>query len=157
MLLLPQHTNFGVVLILRSMKDTEWVPPNPSVDMTVEDLANLRRQLKNVAKNLTDLFVHEWPSALDNTNELHRLRGAVDEYSLNQIWFSMHARVDGTVMMIRTPEICRVSQMIFENYTPTIRMIVIHFIYFRKFCELSLDVFIMPILNMRQTVCIGSP
>ncbi len=67
------------------MKDTEWVPPYPSVDMTVEDLANLRRQLKNVAKNLTDLLLHEWPSALDITNELHRLQEAVNEYFLNQI------------------------------------------------------------------------
>jgi hypothetical protein len=65
------------------MKDTEWVSPNPSVDMMVEDLANLRRQLKNVAKNLTDLLVNEWPSALDITNELHRLQESVDEYSLN--------------------------------------------------------------------------
>jgi hypothetical protein len=79
MLLLPQHTNYGVVLILSSMKDTEWVPPNPSVDMTVEDLANLRRQLKNIAKNLTELLVHEWPSALDITNKLHRLQEAVNE------------------------------------------------------------------------------
>jgi hypothetical protein len=67
------------------MKDTEWVPPNPLVDMTEEDLASLWRQLKNVAKNLADLLLHEWPSALDITNELHRLREAVDEYSLNRI------------------------------------------------------------------------
>jgi hypothetical protein len=139
------------------MKDTEWVPPNPSVDMTVDDLANLRRQLKNVAKNLTELLVHEWPSAPDITNELNRLREAVNEYSLNQIWFSTHARVDGTVMMVTTPEICQVSQMIFENNTLTLRMIVMHSIYFRKICKLSLDLFIMPILNMRQTVWIGSP
>jgi hypothetical protein len=125
--------------------------------MTVEDLANLRCQLKNVAKNLTELLVHEWPSALDITNELHRLQEAVNEYSLNQTWFSVHARVDGTVMMVTTPEIHRVSQMIFENNTPTLGMIVMHCIYFRKFCKLSLDVFIMPILNMRQTVWIGSP
>jgi hypothetical protein len=39
---------------------------------------------------------------------------------LNQIWFSAHARVDGTVMMVTMPEICRVSQMIFENDTPTL-------------------------------------
>jgi hypothetical protein len=156
MLLLPQHTNLGVVLILSSMKDTEWVPPNPSVDMTVEDLTNLRRQLKNVAKNLTDLLVHEWPSALDIINELHRLQEAVDEYSLNRIWFSAHARVDGTVMMVTTPEILWVSQMTFENVTPTLRMIVMHSINFKKFCKLSLDVFITPILNMRQTVWIGS-
>jgi hypothetical protein len=156
MLLLPQHTNFAVVLILCSMKDMEWVPPYPSVDMMVEDLTNLRHCLKNIAKNLTDLFVREWPSALDITNELHRLQEAVDEYSLNQIWFSAHARVDGTVMMVTTPEIRRVSQMLCENVTPTLRMIVMHSIYFRKFCKLSLDVFIMPILNMRQTVWIGT-
>jgi hypothetical protein len=113
MLLLPHETNLGVVLILSSirpslvrvlilssMKDLEWVPPNPSVDMTVEDLANLQPQLKNVAENLSDLLLYEWPSALDITNELHRLQEAVDEYSLNRIWFSAHARVDGTVMMI---------------------------------------------------------
>jgi hypothetical protein len=34
------------------MKDMEWVLPNPSVDMTMEDLANLRRQLNKIAKNL---------------------------------------------------------------------------------------------------------
>ena len=101
------------------MKDTEWVPPNPLVDMTEEDLAYLWHQLKIVAKNLADLLLHVWPSALDITNELHRLQEAVDEYSLNQIWFSAHARVDGTVTMITTPEICRVSQMIFDNSTPT--------------------------------------
>ncbi len=91
------------------MKDTEWVPPNPAVDMTVEDPANLRHQSKNLAKNLADLLLHGWPSALDIMNELHRLQDAVNEYSLNQIWFSTHARVDGTVMMIMTPEICRLS------------------------------------------------
>jgi hypothetical protein len=83
MLVLPYVTNFCVVLILSTMKDMEWAPPNPLVDMTLEDLANLRCQLKNVAKNLADLFRHEWPSALDITNELHRLQAAVDEYSLN--------------------------------------------------------------------------
>jgi hypothetical protein len=50
---------------------------------------------------------------LTSQNELHRLREAVDEYSLNQIWFSAHARVDGTVMMVMMPEIRWVSQMIF--------------------------------------------
>ncbi len=147
-----QH-NFCVVLILSSMKDTEWVPPNPLVDMMV---ANLRHQLKNIAKNLADVFLHKWPSALDITNELHRLQEAVDEYSLNWVWFSAHARVDGTVMMITTPDICRVSWMIFDNITSTLWMIVMNSIYFRKFCGLSLEVLIMPILNMRQTVWIGS-
>jgi hypothetical protein len=138
------------------MKDMEWIPPNPSVDMTVEDLANLWHQIKNIAKNLIDLLVHEWPSALDITNELHRLQEAVEEYSLNIIWFSAHARVDGIVMMVTTPEIRRVSQMMLVNITPSLRMIVMHSIYFRKFYDLSLDVLITPILNMRQTVWFGS-
>jgi hypothetical protein len=157
MLLHPHETNLSVALILSSMKDTEWVPPNLLVDMTVEDLANLRHRLKNIAENLADLLIHEWPSALDITNELHRLQEAVDEYSLNQIWFSPHARVDGTVMMITTPEIRRVSPMIFDNVSQTLWMIVMHSIYFRKFCMLLLVVLIPPILNTRQTVWIGSP
>jgi hypothetical protein len=90
--------------------------------------------LKNVAKNLADLLCHEWPSALDITNELHRLQETVDEYSLSRIWFSAHARVDSTVMMITAPEIRRVSQMIFDNLTPTLWMIVMHSIYYRKLC-----------------------
>ena len=112
--------------------------------------------IKTIAQNLADLLLPEWSSALDITNELHTLREAVDEYSLNQRWFSAHARVEGVVMMVTTPEICRVSRMIFENVTPTLWMIVMHSIYFRKFCELSLEVLIMPILSMRQTVWIGS-
>ncbi len=123
----------------------------------VEEVANLCNQLKNIAQNLTDLILPEWPSALEITNELHRLREAVDEYSLNQIWFSAHARVDGTVMMITTPEICRVSQDIFDNITQTLWMIVMHYIFGRIFCGQSLVVLILLILNMRQTVWIGSP
>jgi hypothetical protein len=92
------------------MKDTEWVPPNPLVDMVVEDLADLCRQLKKIAENVADLLLPEWPSALDIINYLHRFHEAVNEHSLNQMWFSAHARVDGTVMMITTPEICRVSE-----------------------------------------------
>jgi hypothetical protein len=156
MLLLPHETNLSVVLILSSVKDTEWVPPNLLVDMTVEALANLQCQLKKVAENLADLLLHEWPSVLDITNELHRLREAADEFSLNQKWFSAHARVDGTVMMIMTPEICRLSRIIFGNVSQTSWMIVMYSFHFRKLCGLSLAVFIPPILNVRQTVWIGS-
>jgi hypothetical protein len=63
------------------MNNMEWVPPNPSVDMTVEELDALCRQLKNIAKNLEDLICPEWSNALDITNELHRLREAVDDHS----------------------------------------------------------------------------
>jgi hypothetical protein len=103
------------------MKDTEWVLPlNTLVDMMVEDLSNLWHQSKNIAENLADFLLCEWPSALDITNKLHRLCKAVYEYTLNQIWFSAHARVDGTVMMITTPEICQVSQKIFDNVSQTL-------------------------------------
>jgi hypothetical protein len=91
------------------MNDMEWVPPNPSVDMTVEELAELCLQLKNIAQNFEVLLLPEWPSALGITNELHRLCEAVNDNSLNQRWFSAHARVEGTVMMVTTPEILRVS------------------------------------------------
>ncbi len=147
MQLLPLVTNYCVGHILSTMKDTEWVPLNPLVDMMLEDLANLQHQLKKIAKNLVDLLCHEWPSALDITNELHNLQEAVDEYSLSQSWFSAHARVDGTVMMITTPEISQVSHMILDNIALTLWMIVMHSIYFRKFCGLSLAVLIPPILN----------
>jgi hypothetical protein len=75
------------------MNNTVCALPNPLVDMRVEEVAKLCHQLKTVAQNLTDLLLTEWPSALGITNELHRLREAVDEYSLNQIWFSTHARL----------------------------------------------------------------
>jgi hypothetical protein len=123
----------------------------------VEELANLCNQLKNVAENLVDLLLPEWPSALDITNELHRLCEAINEYSLNQIWFSAHARVEGTAMMITTPRIRRVSQKIFDIITLTLWMIVMHSIFGRKFCGQSLAVLIPPKLIMRQTVWIGSP
>ncbi len=50
--------------------------------------------MKKRCKEPSVAFFHEWPSALDITNELRRLQEAVNEYSLNQIWFSVHARVD---------------------------------------------------------------
>jgi hypothetical protein len=37
----------------------EWVPPNPSVDMALEELDTLCRQLKNIAENLEDLICPE--------------------------------------------------------------------------------------------------
>ncbi len=110
-----------------------------------QPMASIKKHCKEPSRSLC----HEWTSALDITNELHRLRAAVNEYSLNRIWFRAHARIDGTVVMIATPEIRWVSQMIFHNVTPTLWMIVMHSIYYRKLCGLSLAVLIPPILNMR--------
>jgi hypothetical protein len=72
------------------MNKTEGLPPNLLVDMTVEELDALRCQLKDIAENLEDLICPEWSSALDITNELRRLREAVDDHSLKQSWFSVH-------------------------------------------------------------------
>jgi hypothetical protein len=55
------------------MNNTEWVPPNPLVDMTVEELDALCHKIKNIAENLKDFILPEWSSALDITNELYRL------------------------------------------------------------------------------------
>ncbi len=82
--------------------------------MMVKELDALCRQLKNIAENLQDLIHPEWSSALDITNELRTIREAVNDHSLNQRWSSAHARVDGTVMKVTTPEICEVSQTEFN-------------------------------------------
>ncbi len=102
-------------------------------------------------KNLGDLILPEWSSALDITNELHRLWEAVDDHSLNQSWFSTHARVDGTVMMVTTPEILRVSQSVFAFIALSLWLIVMHFHCGRIFCGQSLVVSMLLILIMRQT------
>ncbi len=49
---------------------------------------------KYTAENLEDFILPEWSSALDITNELQRLREAEYDQSLNQRWFTAHARVD---------------------------------------------------------------
>jgi hypothetical protein len=107
--------------------------------------------IKNTVESLKDLTCPEWSSALDITNELHRLQEAVDDHSLNQRLFSVHARVDGTVMMVTKPEICRVSQIIFAYITQTLWLIVMHYIFDRIFCRQSWVVLMPLILNMRQT------
>jgi hypothetical protein len=135
----------------RIMNNMEWVLPNPLVGMTVEELRALRHQLKNIAKNLEDLIRPEWSSALDIFDEIHKFREAVDDHSLNQRWFSVHARVDGTVMMVTSPEIHRVSQHIFAYITQTLWLIVMHYNFDRIFCWQSLLVLMPLILNMRQT------
>jgi hypothetical protein len=59
-------------------------------------------------------------------------------------------------MMVTTLEIHRVSQNIFDNITQILWLIVMHYIFDRIFCGKSLVVLIPLILNMRQTVWIGS-
>ncbi len=49
----------------------------------VEKLDALCRQFKDIVENFGDLIHPEWSSALDITYELHRLREAVDDHSLN--------------------------------------------------------------------------
>jgi hypothetical protein len=61
----------------------------------------------------------------------------------------VHARVDGTVMMITTPKNRRVSQEIFDNISQTLRTIVMHYIFGRNFCGQSLVVLTPLILNIR--------
>jgi hypothetical protein len=133
------------------INNTEWVPPNPLVDMAVEELDALCRQLKDIVENFEDLIRPEWPSALDITNELRRFWEAVDDHSLNRSWFSAHARVDGTVIMVTTPEIRRGSQNIFAYVTQTLWLIVMHYNSDGIFCRQSLVVWMPLILNMRQT------
>jgi hypothetical protein len=116
------------------MNNTEGLLLDPLVDMTVEELDALCCQSKDIVENLEDLSHSEWSSALDITNELHRLREVVDDHSLNQSWFSVHARVDGTVMMVTAPVIRRVSQNVFAFITLTLWLIVMHYHFGSIFC-----------------------
>jgi hypothetical protein len=65
------------------MNNTEGLLPGPLVDMTVEELDELCHQLRDIVENIEGLICPEWSSLLDTTNELHVLRDAVDERSLN--------------------------------------------------------------------------
>ncbi len=112
----------------------EEILPNPLVDVTVEELDALRHQLKNILENLEDLIRLEWSSAFDITNELHKIEETVDDLSLNQRWFSVHARVDGIVMMVTTLEICQVSQIVHACITQTLWLIVMHYNFDRIIC-----------------------
>jgi hypothetical protein len=113
--------------------------------------------LSSFKKHCRDLICPEWSSAFDITNELHRLWVAVDDHTLNQRWFSTQARVDGTVMIVTTPEIRWVSQNIFAFITQTLLLIVMHYNFDRIFFWQSLVVLMLIVLNMRQIAGIGSP
>jgi hypothetical protein len=83
MVLLPPETNLGVVLILISNNEQHGLGTAEFIggyDGGRDDRP--LPSIKNVAQNLADLLLPEWPSALNITNELHRLCEAVDEYSL---------------------------------------------------------------------------
>ncbi len=80
MLLLPHETNLDVVLILSSNNERHRMSTTKSIGgydggRSGQSLVSI----KNVAENLADLLLPEWPSALDITNELHRVRKAVHE------------------------------------------------------------------------------
>jgi hypothetical protein len=116
------------------MNNMEGLQPVPLDDMMVEELEALRHQFKDIAENLGVLILPEWSDALEITNELHRLREAVDDHCLNRQWFSTHARIDGTVMTVTTLDICWVSQNIFVFIILSSWLIVMHYHCGRKFC-----------------------
>jgi hypothetical protein len=123
------------------MNNMEGLQPNPLVDMMLEELETLRHQLTDIVENLGDLILPEWSNALEFTNELHGLREAVEAHCLNRQWFSVHARIDGTVVMVTRPDICWVSQIIFVLITLSSWLTVMN-------CDVAS---MLLIHNMRQT------
>jgi hypothetical protein len=91
----------------------EVVQPVPLVEMMVEELKELRNELTNIAEKLQVLSLPEWSNAFKISNELHGLQEVVEAHGFSGQWVSVHARVNGTVVMVMTPDICRVSHNIF--------------------------------------------
>ena len=73
------------------------------------ELKELRNELTSIAKKLQVLIPPEWSDAFKSSNELHGLREAVEAHGLLGQWFGAHARVNGTVVVVTTPDIHRVS------------------------------------------------
>jgi hypothetical protein len=83
--------------------------PDPLVDMTSEDLHDLRKELKLYADRLGTLILPTWSNPFEILTELGELEEMVDDHDLSGAWFSAHAGVDGAVVMVTAPEIRLVS------------------------------------------------
>jgi hypothetical protein len=91
----------------------EVAQPVPLVKMMVEKLEELHNELTNIAEKLQVLILPEWSNAFKIRNELHELREVVEVHGMSGQLLSMHAKVNGTVVMVTTPDICQVSLNIF--------------------------------------------
>jgi hypothetical protein len=81
----------------------EQLQPDPLVDMTSEELNDLRKGLRYYADKLGNLIPPTWSNPcllLDKLGELEKLVG---DHDLSGAWISAHARVDDAVVMVTMP------------------------------------------------------
>jgi hypothetical protein len=81
----------------------EVVQPVPLVEMMAEELKELHNELTDIAEKL-QVLLPEWSNAI--------MGGGRSAWFVRQ-WLSMHARDNGTVVMVTTPDIRRVSHNVF--------------------------------------------
>jgi hypothetical protein len=80
----------------------EQLQPDLLVDITDEDL--------DYADRLgTLILLVTWSNAFEILYKLYELEEMVEVHDLLGQWFSAHARVDGAVVMVMTPDIRLVS------------------------------------------------
>ncbi len=91
----------------------EQLQLDPFVDMTNEDLDDLGKELKLYADRLGTLILPTWLNAFEILDRLGGLEETVDDHDISGACFSAHARVDGVVVLVTTPEICLVSPRCF--------------------------------------------
>jgi hypothetical protein len=83
----------------------EVIQPVPLVEIAAGELKELHDELANIAEKLQFLILPEWPNAFKISNQFHGLQEVVEVHGLSGQRFSMHARVNGTVVMVMMPDI----------------------------------------------------
>jgi hypothetical protein len=91
----------------------EQLQPDPLVDMTSEDLNDLCEGLRFYVDSIGALILPTWSNPCLILTKLGELEDLVDDHDLLGAWFGTHARIDGAVVMVTTPEICLVSLQCF--------------------------------------------
>ncbi len=94
----------------------EQIQPDPLVDMTSDDLSNdLCKKLRLYADSLGTLILPTSSKPNLILTKLGELEETADDNDLlGGAWFSTHARVDGAIAMVTTPEIRLVSPQCFR-------------------------------------------
>jgi hypothetical protein len=87
----------------------EQLQPDPLVDLTSKDLNDQRKGLRFYADSIGALILPTWSNPCLILEKLGELEELVDDHDLLGVWFSPHARVDGAVVMVMTPDLRLVS------------------------------------------------
>jgi hypothetical protein len=87
----------------------EQLQPDPLVNMTIDKLDKLRKELWYYADQLDNLICPTWANSCLLLVKMGELDELIEEHELPGAWFSAHARVNNAVVMVTAPEIWQVS------------------------------------------------